>query len=95
MDDQYPVLHPQVATQVMDGQAVIVLPDSGRVTVLNEVGTRVWELIDGAHTVRQIAETLTREFDVSLATALQDTRDLIQRLVERRAVELKETPVQR
>ncbi len=79
----------------MDGQAVIVLPDSGRVTVLNEVGTRVWGLIDGAHTVRQIAETLTHEFDVSLETALQDTRDLIQRLVERRAVELQESPVQR
>jgi hypothetical protein len=58
--NKYPVAHPQVAARIVDGAAVIVLDDSGTVTVLNEVGTR-WELIDGTRSVGAIAQAIESE----------------------------------
>ncbi len=93
IDDKYPVLHAQVASQVMDGQAVVVLADTGRVNILNEVGTRIWELMDGTRTVRELAEVLASEFEVTREAALEDTRAFVQELVARNAVELRAEPV--
>ncbi len=92
MDDKYPVRHEQAASQILDGQAMVVLVDAGRVNLLNQVGTRIWELIDGKRTVRQIAETLVAEFQVTPQVALEDTRTFIANLIERQAVELRAEP---
>ncbi len=92
MDDKYPVRHEQAASHVLDGQAMVVLVDAGRVNLLNQVGTRIWELIDGKRTVREIAETLVQEFQVTREVALEDTRAFIANLIERQAVELRAEP---
>ncbi len=92
MNDKYPVPHEQVAARVVEEQAVIVLADSGEVNVLNEVGTRIWQMIDGTRTVAQIANALATEFDVAPEVALADTCAFVQRLLEARAVELKDAP---
>ena len=41
-------------------------------TLLNEVGARIFELLDGRHTVREIAATVAREFDVPPEEAQKD-----------------------
>jgi len=84
-----PAPHPQVAARVVDGSAVIVLADGGEVNVLNPVGTRIWELCDGARSVRQIAESIASEFDVTAERALQDTEEFLGQLLQSNAVELK------
>ncbi len=89
--DKYPVAHPQVAARIVDGSAVIVLADSGTVTVLNEVGTRMWELIDGTRSVRDIVKAIESEYDVSLEQAARDVDDLIQQLLEAQAIVLKDS----
>ncbi len=91
--NKYPAPHPQVAARIVDGSAVIVLSDSGTVTVLNEVGTRVWELIDGARSVGAIAQTIESEYEVSLEQATQDVDELLQRLLDAQAIVLKDSPV--
>lgn len=90
--DKYPIAHPQVAARVVDGSAVIVLADSGTVTVLNEVGTRVWELIDGKRNVGAIAQTIESEYEVSLEQAARDVDELIQQLLDAQAIMIKDTP---
>ncbi len=47
MQHKYPAYSAQVATRIIDGAAVVILADAGEVNVINPVGTRVWELIDG------------------------------------------------
>ena len=37
--------HPGVVYQIVDGEAVVVLPQAGQIKVLNEVGTRIWSLL--------------------------------------------------
>jgi hypothetical protein len=62
---QRPTPHAQVAATVVDGQAVIVMADSGQVTVLNDVGTRIWQLSDGKHSVDEIVQTIVAEYEVT------------------------------
>lgn len=88
----YPVPHPQVATRVVDGSAIIVLADSGEVTVLNPVGTRIWELVDGTRSVREIADAIQAEFEVSQEDAQRDVQEFLQTLVDAKAVEVNSQP---
>ncbi len=52
---------PQAAFRVYDGQATVVLPDQAEVNVLNEIGSLVWERIDGRRTLREIRDLVVRE----------------------------------
>lgn len=61
-----------VISRVLDGEAVLVHPQQGRVRVLNGVGARVWELVDGSRTIDEIAQQLAAEYDVGLARAQED-----------------------
>jgi hypothetical protein len=85
-----PMPHPQVAVTVVDGQAVIVMADSGQVTVLNEVGTRIWELSDGNHSVEEIIQAIMAEYEVTPEAAEQDAEDFLNRLVEIQAIVLRD-----
>lgn len=49
---------------------------------LNEVGARVYELIDGERPVREIVSTVVREFDVTEKQAETDVREFIEQLLE-------------
>lgn len=90
--NQYPVLHPQVASRTVEEQAVVVLSDAGEVTVLNPVGTRVWELIDGKRSVEDIAAEIVAEYGASPDVVRRDVQEFVQGLAELRAVELRDEP---
>ena len=83
LTERYPVLHPQVISRTVEGEAVIVLPESGQVGVLNEVGTRVWELADGRHSLEEIVAVIAEEFEVTSEQARQDVDAFVQELVEK------------
>ena len=92
---KYPTPHPQVAARVVDGSALIVLADSGEVNVLNPVGTRMWELMDGTRTVQEIADTICDEYDVTAQQSLADVEELVSQLMGANALVLQDQPAQR
>ena len=49
---------------------------------LNEVGARVYELIDGTRPVREIVNVVLNEFDVTEKQAESDVREFIEQLLE-------------
>lgn len=49
---------------------------------LNEVGARVYELIDGERCVRDIVDSIVSEFDVERGEAENDVREFIEQLLE-------------
>jgi len=71
-----------VAHRVVEGQAVIVLPRSGEIIVLNETGAVVWDLLDGEHDIQDIVQELTARFDVSPSAAQRDVENLYHELVD-------------
>jgi hypothetical protein len=81
--NKIPVPNPEVVGRIVDNEAVLVLPGKGEVKVLNEVGARIWSLVDGHRSVKEIAEQIFAEFKVSLPEAEQDVADFIQQLLDK------------
>ena len=90
----YPVADPQVAGTIVDEQAVIVLANDGNVNIFNSVATRIWELIDGQHSVGDIVRQIMDEYEVGADTALHDTCEFVQALADAHALVLHNSPVE-
>ena len=48
----------------LDGEKVMMNLDKGEYFMMNEVGSRIWELIEGNTSIVNIIETLTNEYEV-------------------------------
>lgn len=86
------VRDPQIVSQQVEGEMILVVPTRGKVKVINEVGGRIWELCDGKRSIRQIAVELTREFDVELSQAEKDSVEFLNTLAERGLVHFIRPP---
>ena len=75
-----------VLERTLDQELVLVLPARGQVKVLNEVGARLWALVDGSRTVREIIELICQEYHVEASQAETDTCQFIQLLVDRELI---------
>jgi hypothetical protein len=58
-----PKKNDHLAWRIIDGEAFIVHPANGMIYPLNDVATRIWELMDGRRTAKEIIDTLHGEFD--------------------------------
>ena len=72
--ERYPRRHPDTAFRPVDEDGgLVVRPGHAVIEVLNPVGSRIFALLDGKHTVEAIVETVVAEYDVSEETARDDT----------------------
>lgn len=72
----------KVVTRRIANETVIVpmtanVADLDSVYTLNEVGSFIWEHLDGRQTAQSIAEAVAAEFDVALDQAVRDVDDLL------------------
>ena len=86
----YPRPHPQTAGRVIDGEAVLILSDDSEINVLNEVGSRIFELADGTRTVAEIASIIGSEYDISSEDATTDVIEFLDSLVAENVMEYAE-----
>jgi len=75
-----PRKHPHAASRVYEGEAFIVLPGSGQIKILNEVGSRVWELIDGTRTTEEIVGLIVKEYETTPEAARADVIEFLEEL---------------
>ena len=66
-----PKKNDDLAWRIIDGEAFIVHPANGMIYPLNDVATRIWELMDGRRSTKEIIDTLQGEFD-ALRPVIQD-----------------------
>jgi hypothetical protein len=83
---------PDVLSRSLDGEAVILNLASGTYFGLNEVGTRIWELIVAGTTYGALRAALLEEFDVPADTLERDLAELVGSLRTRGLVVLEDTP---
>jgi pyrroloquinoline quinone biosynthesis protein D len=63
------------------GESTVLLdPRNGGYFSLSDVGSRIWELCDGQHSIEDIASRIAEEFDAPLDTVLADTAELVTEL---------------
>ena len=51
-----------VAYEVIDGEAVVIDPEGRELVTLNEVGTQIWEHLDGQRGVTDLVDELFGNF---------------------------------
>ena len=64
----------------LDGEKVMMNLDKGQYFMMNEVGSRIWELIEGNTSIVNIIETLTNEYDVDEETCENTVMEFLGRL---------------
>jgi hypothetical protein len=77
------VRNPDAAYRIIEGQAVILTPGDSRLHTLNEVGTFIWECLDGKSHAARIVEKMCRTFDVNLQAAEKDVNHFLSDLIRR------------
>ncbi len=70
----------EIPWNFIDEEAVLLNLDSGHYYILNDTGRRVWELLDGEHTVEEIVECIFEEYEVEREKASQDVFRLLEEL---------------
>ena len=81
--NQVPQQNPAVASQMMEGEAVLVHPQQGKVKVLNAVGARIWSLLDGQRSAGDIANAVSDLYSIPRDRAAQDTLSFLESLLTR------------
>jgi hypothetical protein len=74
------------------GQAVILGLKDGVYFELNEVGARIWQLIQQPRSLQSVLDTLLMEYDVSPAQCEADIMKLTQEMLRRGLVEVRDGP---
>lgn len=78
-----------LAARIVAGEAVIVQPNKGLVTVLNQVGSRIWELLDTAQTPDDLASAIAEDFEVTHDQALNDTLEFLKDMFSKGLIRLE------
>lgn len=83
------VLHqsPDVQGISMDGETVLLDLSTGRYYTLNRIGSVIWELCTGHHTISDIHAVLSDRFDVASERALDDLVALVDDLIKERLLQ--------
>lgn len=74
--------NPNAAYRLYDGQATVVLPERAEVSVINPIGSLVWERLDGSRTLGEILKMVLDEYDVTPERARADLFEFVAALHE-------------
>jgi hypothetical protein len=66
------------ASRVVDGEAVVFHTLSGKVHVLNGVGSFIWQEIDGKRSAGDLVNMVCERYDVGRAEAEKDVLEFLQ-----------------
>lgn len=81
-------VHPSALYREVQGEVVLLQLDSGEYFGLNEVSTRIWQLIVESGDLDLVEATILREFDVDPAVLSKDLQALVSELAARKLIEL-------
>ena len=81
-----PVPNDSNAVRTIEDVVFVMNPDTSELHSFNEVGARIWQLLDGSRTVADVAGMIVEEYDVDEATAQQDVIDFLKALHEKNLV---------
>jgi hypothetical protein len=72
--------HPQVKWRVIEGLVVLIDANEGQLMHLNDVGSHIWQGLDGKKSVDQVISELDNAFDASSHRLRKDTLKFLKRL---------------
>lgn len=88
--EEIPRRNPVAASRTYDDEGVVIHSGNMELSVMNPIGTRIWELVDGERTVAGIVTAIFEEFDVDRETAEEDVQEFLGELQRRDLVRFGE-----
>ena len=82
-------LSDEVLSQEVNGETVLLDLEGEAYFGLNEVGTRIWQLLQSEHSVAGMVDSLSAEYDVSREQLESDVSGLLDKLTEAGLVSLR------
>ena len=82
-----PKSNSDIIWRTLDDGAVLVSPTKGKVRVLNEIGTIIWQMLDGNHTIFDIEQKIVQQYEVPSTQASADVQSFLSELEEKGLLE--------
>ena len=79
--------NPAIIWKMVHGEAVLLNPANGEYFGLNEVGSAIWQQMDGQKSLAEICKLLLAEYDVAPAVLEADMLELIGELLQKGLVQ--------
>jgi len=89
--NKVPKKNQNLAWRIIDGEAVVIplenQPEEGeKLDIFNETATRIWELIDGKNSIKNIVEKLINEYDIEFIEAESQVKRLINEMAAKKLI---------
>jgi hypothetical protein len=79
-----------IDTEVFLAPAQDNMVDLEDIYILDGVGTRIWQLIDGKRSVKQIKEIVAKEYEVGLQQIEDDLSKIFKQLEKKNCIKVKD-----
>jgi hypothetical protein len=76
----------EVASKVIDGEAIIINLANGIYYSMDKAGALVWDLLQAGQTLEEVIVAVTGRYDVAREQAESNVRDLVQELIQENLV---------
>lgn len=73
----------------LDGEKVMMNLDKGQYFMINEIGSRIWDIIVNPITVKEIVNSLMEEYDVEEVACKASVIDFLERLNNAELISIK------
>ncbi|MEK6578758.1 MAG: PqqD family protein [Bdellovibrionota bacterium] len=75
-----PIRNQKVRYKEVDGRAILIEPENGKVHEFNPVATLLWNHSDGHHPLELLTEKIVHSFEVESMNAAQDLSEFFAKL---------------
>ncbi len=75
-----------VKTRLLDGAAVLVVPDRQVYFAINRVGARIWELLAEPRSLENVVAALAAQFDITESQCRREAEEFLRSLTEKNLV---------
>jgi len=82
--------NPGMVTSNLDGEIVMMSVENGEYYGLDEIGTRIWQLMEHPIVIENLINCLTNEFEVEREECEEDTIEFLEDLHSRNLINLLE-----
>lgn len=87
MDKKY-IRKKELLSSKMDDEVVMMHPESGKYFALNPVASRIWELIESPHSLSELVEKLTKEFDVPEQKCHKEVSEFLNEIISKKLADI-------
>ncbi len=88
--ESIPVPNPNFCIRKLSNETVFMAPKGDKIHALDEVGTDIWETVDGEKTLGEILDIICQQYEVEKDTAEADLYVFMDGLFSKELISFKE-----